>query len=187
MEPLVYPTPRRFAPGGVAAYGYEGRTLFLARVTPSARSGALSAKVNWLVCANACIAGGANPAVGVKVGAKAIPGPQAKRLRAASSVLPKPATGWTLDASRGADGITLIATPPKGFSGTTAEFFPSESGLVDHGRRAVATLKGGKYVFEMEASPFPEPKSRLKGLLVVPKGSARAVIVSTILNRGNAK
>ena len=187
VEPLAFPAPRRFAPGGVAAYGYEGRTLFLARVTPSARSGALSARVAWLVCDEACIPGGANPAAGVKVGAKAIPGPQAARLRNAAARLPRKAPGWTLSADRGAAGITLVVTPPKGSAARKAEFFPSESGLVDHAKPAVATLKGGKFVFEMEASPFPEPKSRLEGLLVFPKGTGGAVIVSTTLGRGNAR
>ena len=186
VEPLEYPAPRRFAPGGVAAYGYEGRTLLLARITPSSTSGALSVKVRWLVCADACIAGGANPAVGVKVGPKTIPGPQAQRLRTAVARLPKPAVGWTLFSSRGADGITFVARPPKAERFPSAEFFPSEGGLVDHAKPAIATLQGAQYVFKMEASPFPEPKSRLNGVLVF-KGAARPLIVSIPLNRGNAR
>ena len=186
VEPLEYPAPKRFAPGGIAAYGYEGRTLLLARVIPSAKSGALSAKVKWLVCSEACIAGSADPAVGVKVGARAIPGPQAKRLRSAVAKLPEAAVGWTFSSARGTDGITLLARPPKGERFPSAEFFPSEGGLVDHAKPATATLKGAQYVFKMEASPFPEPKSRLKGLLVF-RGTPRALIVSTPLNRGHAK
>ena len=186
VEPLEYPAPRRFAPGGIAAYGYEGKTLFLARITPSARSGSLSAKVKWLVCADACIAGGANPAVGVKVGPRTIPGPQATRLRGAANRLPRLAEGWTLASSRAQGGIILLARPPKGERFPSAEFFPSESGLVDHAKPAVATLQGAQYVFKMEASPFPEPKSRLNGVLVF-KGAARPLIVSIPLDRGNAK
>ena len=185
VEPLDYPTPRRFAPGGVAAYGYEGRTLFLARVTPSATPGALAANVRWLVCANACVPGSARVSASVPVGGKTVESRDAERLRTALRELPRPATGWSVRADRGARTIVLVATPPRGAgSEAKAEFFPSESGVIDHAKPAEATLKGGRFVFKMDVSPFPEPRTRLRGLLVVP-GAPRALLVDPKLEPEN--
>ena len=186
IEPLDFPVPRRFAPGGVAAYGFEGTTLFLARVTPSSASGTIRAQAKWLVCANACIPGGALVAAKVSVGRVVRKAAQARRLAAAMNALPRRATGWVLEAVRGREGIVFDAAPPQGGrSPDSAEFFPYDSGLIDQSKRATATLKEGRYVFKMEASPFPEPRSRLYGLIVFSDGSAR--IVLTKLQRGKAR
>ncbi len=186
VEPLEFPAPRRFTPGGVAAYGYEGKTLFLARVTPSATSGTIFAKAKWLVCASACIPGRATVATKVTVEGASRKGSQVRRLMAAGEALPRPAVGWFLEAARGKSGIVFTVAPPQG--GRTpvkAEFFPYDSGLIDQSKRAVATLKDGRYVFKMDPSPFPEPRSRVEALLVFSDGSSR--IVSTKLQRGNAR
>lgn len=181
VEPLEWPIPRRFSTGGIAAYGYTGKTLFLARVTPSSSPGALSAKVDWLVCADACIAGGANPSLRIPVG-RLTTAPTAARLRAARAALPRPASGWTVAATRGKT-VILEARPPAGTvrPAGRAEFFPQESGVVDHGKPALATFKGGRFVFRMGASPFPEKRDRLRGLIVL--GNRRGLLVSPALAR----
>ena len=159
VEPLEEPTPRRFAPGGVAAYGYEGKTLFLARVTPSTTPGLLSASVKWLVCANACVPGSANVSANVILGTTTLGSRDAPSLRTALAYLPRPAVGWTVRATKGQKAITLIATPPLGDAAQRIEFFPSESGVIDHAKTAIATLEGGRFVFKMDDSPFPEARA----------------------------
>lgn len=183
VEPLAFPTPHRFAPGGVAAYGYEGRTLFLARVVPSTASGVLAARAKWLVCSNACIPGEQTVRTRVLVGRSSRPSGESARLKRAEARLPRPAVGWTVSAAR-KNGITLEVRP-RGRSASGAEFFPLVSGLVEQSKPATATLLRGRYVFQMEPSPFPEPRSRLEGLIVLSDGTAR--IVSAPLQRGNAK
>lgn len=185
VEPLDYPAPHRFAPGGVAAYGYEGKALFLARVTPSATPGPLSASVRWLVCANACVPGSANVSTKVAVGSHATPGRDAARLKAAYASLPEPAVGWTVRAVKESKGLVLTATPPKGaVPRTTVEFFPAESGVIDHAKPALATSKGGRFVFKMDASPFPEPRTRLKGLLVFSGVRRQALSIAPKIENG---
>ncbi len=187
VEPLEFPVPKRFAPGGIAAYGYEGKTHFLARVTPSKSPGALSAKVSWLVCKEACVQGGASLTTKVGLGAKAVAGPMAANLRAAQARLPSPAAGWNVRATAG-KGVVLTATLPPGASQgwRQVEFFPAESGAVDQGRPLLATLQGNALVFKMDASPFPEGRTRLPGLIVTTVGGQRrAALVNPRLEKGN--
>ena len=185
VEPLEYPAPRRFAPGGVAAYGYEGRTLLLARVIPSSTPGALAARVKWLVCAEACVQGSATLSRPMPLGVRAAT-KDAPRLRAALASLPEPAKGWTVTAARGGSAVTLVATPPKDASPRGAiEFFPLESGVVDHARPFVATLQGDRFVLKMDASPYPESHDRLKGLLVLPGARRRAFLVGPKIAHGD--
>lgn len=186
VEPLEWPVPIRFAPGGIAAYGYEGKTLFLARVTPSKTPGTLTAKASWLVCSDACIQGAATVRAKVALASTAVAGASGARLRAAQASLPSPAAGWSLRATTGLKGVTLVAKPPEGTRAKTLEFFPEESGVIDHAKPALATLQGGRYVFKFEASPFPEKRTRLVGLLAFSSGAGReALIVAPKLEREN--
>ncbi len=182
VEPLEFPIPRRFAPGGVAAYGYEGKTFFLARITPSTTPGGIAAKASWLVCSEACVQGGATVGARVPLGAVK-PGPYAKALRSAHLALPRPGAGRL--RARTGKGVTLEATFASPASWwKRAEFFPSESGAVDQAKPILATLQGGKIVFKMERSPFPEQRSQLKGLIVFASGPRRqAVQVETKLEK----
>jgi DsbC/DsbD-like thiol-disulfide interchange protein len=192
VEPLGYPVPKRFAPGGIAAYGYEGSVVFLAWVTPSARAGVLSAKAKWLVCRDACFPGGANVSQQVRVG-KSVRASGAERvqLRAALRDLPVEST-WPAKAWLGKKDIGLEIKPSGALPRGTAHFFPLESGIIDHGKDAVATLRSGSVVFKMSISPFPESRFRLRGLLVAPKGTKwpggrTALIVDARLEKGDPR
>ena len=184
VEPLEYPAPRRFAPGGVAAYGYEGKTLLLARVTPSSKPGALAARVRWLVCSEACVQGGASLSRTLGVGSRREPSPDAGRLKSAQVDLPRPAVGWQIVATRDRKSVSLVAHPA-GRPAMRVEFFPTESGLVDQSKPFEATLLKGRYVLKMDVSPFPEPRSRLRGLLVPQGDRRRAVYVDTSFVTGD--
>lgn len=188
VEPLEFPTPSRFAPGGITAYGYEGKTHFLARVTPSRTAGVLSATAKWLVCADACIPGGATVKARISLGAQAIPSRVASGLRVARAGLPSPAVGWRFRATKGKQ-IVLSASPgatstiTKGWK--RPEFFPAESGVVDQAKPILATLQGNGFVFQVNASPFPEQRSRLAGVIVYGNaGNRRAIFVSPKLEPG---
>jgi thiol:disulfide interchange protein DsbD len=191
VEPLEYPVPERFAPGGITAYGYEGKTFFLARVTPSRMPGTLAASVKWLVCSNACIQGAATVKAKIPMGAKAVASPTAARLRMERAQLPRPATGWTVRATKGKRvvlavdlGRQLLVT--KGWR--APEFFPAESGVVDQAKPLLATLQGNGFVFKMNASPFPEKRERLAGVIVYGNvGSRRAMFVNPRLEPGESR
>ncbi len=192
VEPLGYPVPRRFAPGGIAAYGYETMVTFLAWVTPSAQTGVVSAKAKWLVCRDACLPGAAAVSQQVRVGRSSQPsGAERVLLRRELRNLPV-ASSWVSRAWLGKKDVVLQVTPtgpvPKG----PVHFFPLESGIIDHGKDAVATLKSGPLVFKMSVSPFPENRSRLQGLLVAPRGTywpggRTALIVDARLEKGDPR
>lgn len=184
VEPLVFPTPRRFSPGGVTAYGYEGKTLFLARVTPSRTPGPLTAKAKWLVCSNACIPGDASLSVTVPLGTTKL-GPQARNFQAAQRNLPR--RGRDQATAKVGKSVVLVVrlVPPVRFAeGQTAEFFPAVSGVVDQAKPFLETLRNGTLVFKMDVSPFPERNDRLPGLIVL-KGLGRrqAILVDAKLER----
>ena len=180
VEPLEFPKPHRFTPGGVTAYGYEGKTLFLARVTPGATAGTVAADVRWLVCHEACIAGAATVSARITVGKRNLPTPDAARLRVARNALPLAAPGWRFAAVRSGDKLRLVATPPKGARPAKAQFFPLDGGQIDQAKAALATFQGGRYVFNMDPSPFPEAQARLRGLLDLGPG-ARPVLLDPVL------
>lgn len=186
VEPLEFPTPSRFEPGGIAAYGYEGKTLFLARVTPNAKPGALSANVKWLVCSNACIPGEAAVSAKVPVGPSASPSGTAAQLRSAYASLPTTAKGWAVRAVKGSKEIVLTATPPKGVAvGSSVEFFPENGGVIDQAKPALATSQGSGLVFKLPVSPFPEPQTSLKGLLVVSGARRQAYRIAPKIEKGS--
>lgn len=186
VEPLEWPVPKRFTPGGIASYGYEGKTLFLARVTPTTAGGVLAADAKWLVCQEACVIGGATVAMKLKPGALKA-SPHATRLRLAQRELPSPAAGWTLRALAG-KRVILTATPSRGVSVPEGpvEFFPFESGVIDQGRPAIATREGTRFVFTMDPSPFPEKRSRLAGLMIFTiAGRRQALLVNPLIKPGS--
>jgi DsbC/DsbD-like thiol-disulfide interchange protein len=65
VTPVEFPIPIRFAQAGdITAYGYTGRVVFLATVTPPASAAfepgnvKLGVDVAWLSCSNVCVPGG---------------------------------------------------------------------------------------------------------------------------------
>ncbi|RYG24401.1 hypothetical protein EON82_10850 [bacterium] len=188
VEPLEFPTPQRFEPGGITSYGYEGKTHFLAKVTPSKTPGTLSANVKWLVCSDACIQGGATVKAMVVLGPQASPSKAAAALRKAQAALPQPKKAWTVRATSGKQVVLTVTPNPrqivtKGWR--QPEFFPLESGVIDQAKPLLATLQGNGFVFRMNASPFPEKRTRLAGLIVLREGNhRRAVFVNPKLEPG---
>lgn len=181
VEPLAFPTPRRFAPGGVTAYGYEGKTLFLARVTPSTTPGVLSARVKWLVCSQACVPGSASFTTRVPLGSPKS-SLEANALRAAQHDLPQ--TGRARATATIGRSVLLTVRLARSAEGQKAEFFPAVSGVVDQAKPFTATLRNGTLVFKMDVSPFPERNDRLPGLVVFTRsGERRALAVDAKIIR----
>jgi DsbC/DsbD-like thiol-disulfide interchange protein len=65
VSPVQFPLPIKFEqPGDIVAYGYTGKVIFLATVTPPAENVLkpgnvkLDVDVSWLVCNDVCVPGG---------------------------------------------------------------------------------------------------------------------------------
>src|SRR3984893_11851303 len=71
---ILWPVPERFVQGGIGNYGYAGSADLLVPITaakdlvPGAAAG-LAGEASWLVCADICIPGRAQPALSPPAGA----------------------------------------------------------------------------------------------------------------------
>ena len=109
--PIEWPVPEaKLEPGDIQTYAYGGRVLLLTKITPPAGiSGniTLRAKVEWLVCKETCIPGGAEVELTLPVAATATPA-NAVLFEEFRSLLPseKPAP-YQLQWNRSANQLTL--------------------------------------------------------------------------------
>ena len=75
--PIQWPAPvAKLEPGDIQTYAYSGRVLLLTTITPPAtisENAALQAKVDWLVCEEICIPGGAEVSLELPVADSAAP------------------------------------------------------------------------------------------------------------------
>lgn len=75
--PIRWPAPEaKLEPGDIQTYAYSGRVLLITTITPPAQvSGniTLKARVDWLVCKETCIPGGAEVALPLPVAANSAP------------------------------------------------------------------------------------------------------------------
>jgi len=75
--PIEWPAPEsKLEPGDIQTYAYSGRVLLLTTITPTAEMSGnitLQAKVDWLVCKETCIPGGAEVELTLPVTANALP------------------------------------------------------------------------------------------------------------------
>ena len=56
---LQFPVPSKFVHGDITAYGYKNEIVLLATITPAADAkGPVKARLDWLVCREACLRGG---------------------------------------------------------------------------------------------------------------------------------
>lgn len=161
--PLRWPTPERINASGVISYGYSRQVVLLADLTPPAgkpSSGQISAKVEWLVCEDACLQ--ATETVRLRLPSAANP-----LVAQTLAKLPKPQPAG-LAARRSGRQISLQL--PAQMHASRAEFFPSEAATLNHS--AAQTLTNG--ALRLELSEFTSsPPRRLRGVLVLTTSSGR--------------
>ncbi len=174
---LRFPTPVLGTFADAPFYGYEGRTAFLATITPPAdlepgTSIELVGDASWLACKQSCIPGDAEVSTTVAVGASTTSDPaQASLFDAARAAMPADDTGWNASASALGDSITLRLDPP------TASHEPGEVRLFSansvEDSAAPQTLRKTDAGYELTITRNPEldtPPDRIEGILKASNG-----------------
>lgn len=166
-----WPAPvRHISDGEILDYVHEGEVtlLFPVELESGAKAGGtidIKAKVDWLVCKDLCLPGGAEVSISLPVAATASAGADAGRFTEARRTHPRaPKAG---EVSTQWSGRTLEVRST-GATGLT--FFPYES---DAGVLPVDMLKAGQVrgaSMKLEYTEEVDRASRVRGLLVVERG-----------------
>jgi len=175
--PIEWPLPQRLPVGNLANYGYEGEVLLpvTIRVPDSARtlaSATLAVHVDWLVCNELCIPGGADLSLSlpIRAAAEQRPGPQAALFAATRLRIPQPLSLPAAHASLQAEQVVLEFAAGK-LAASHLEFFPLEAGRLVAAAEQTLRQRGATMHLELAAaSPVEADFRRLRGVLVANGG-----------------
>ena len=134
---IVYPAPERLTEGPFTSFAYTGEVLLPFLATPAQAAGPLSATVHatWLVCATICVPEETSFHLDLPSGTGA-PGAQAALFAAADARTPR-ASPFAAHVTQ--TGTLWLAAPK--LSLRSAQFFPAEPGVIDHGAVQPLTVR----------------------------------------------
>lgn len=187
--PIEWPTPKRFAVGPLANFGYEGETLLPFRVQVPAgwteATVSIRANVTYVVCKDVCIPGDASVSIELPVLAAPLSSVHAAKFAQLDAQAPRPDP--TLQVRAHLDGRALALDVPQGQAPQRAEFFPFEPGLTSApaGQRLHRTSQGWQLSIARPEYNVADPASveRVAGVLVL---DGRAVEVDAAVVRAPA-
>jgi thiol:disulfide interchange protein DsbD len=174
--PILWTTPERLEQYGLVSYCYEREALFLVQLTPptAAKTGTveLMGKANWLICQRGCMAASELLRLRLRVGNEE-PNPLwGSKLAAAQKDLPAPAAGLAYLAAETDKRILLTVQADKPVENAQGiRFYPLDETIEPAAPQPVTNNKRG-FTIALKVSDFaPGEITRLRGLLVPPKGS----------------
>jgi thiol:disulfide interchange protein DsbD len=176
-RPLQWPVPQLLRVGDLANYGYEGDVLFpvSVQVPASAPLGSrahFAAHVDWLVCNELCIPGGADLALDLPVVAQPRPGPEADAIAAARALVP-PSLALDSPRARLADRHVTLEYTAGAQAPRRLEFFSSDAGRIEAAAPQVLHVQGRRVRLELRAAdPVEDGFKSLSGVLVGDGGPA---------------
>ncbi|MDD3444169.1 MAG: protein-disulfide reductase DsbD family protein [Zavarzinia sp.] len=165
--PIQWPLPEALPVGPLVNYGYEGEVWLLSEiVVPADYAGdtlAITARADWLICADICVPEGADLSLSVPVAEGAAPDPRhALGFEKARALLPLPLPA-PLVASRQGEVLEILL--PDVLQAKTAHFFPADGDVVV--AAAPQILEGSRLTATLETGFAGE---RLGGVLVIESG-----------------
>jgi DsbC/DsbD-like thiol-disulfide interchange protein len=189
LAPLQWPFPETFGDPPVQSYGYEGRMLLLARVTPPALLPAetpceFKVALSWMICRDLCVPKMADLTLTLPV----LPAPPAwsewrPLFDATRRRLPSPDPGWRFQADAAGDTLALAITPPPETppeNRTSARFYPDDWNLA---AAQADWTSATNPVLRVKLAPGAKPPGRLTGTLVLsparPGAEKKAIAVDT--------
>jgi len=192
--PIEWPVPKRIPVPPLANYGYEGEVLLPVQVgvPKSAFLGdvVLKARVDWLVCKEICIPGGADLTLRLPLvlGSPA-PDPRwASPIAAARAAVPGDIKGWATTAMGKGNQIEVTLTPAQGRvrAPKSLYFFAADGGLVEPSGIQSSRVDGDtlRLVLPVAADLRADTK-QLSGILVSDPplaGNAAAVAIEAPLS-----
>lgn len=180
---IRWPTPRRYlAEGGLLDHVYEHRVTLVIPVTaPSSASpgttARIAARVEWLVCKDACIPGEADLSLDLPlVPDGPAPSPDAPLFAAADAAIPAPLPEGVARFAHEPDAIRIDVP-----GAARAAFYPTRNGLTPADPIADAAPDGPSLRLRFDPAELAAPGAVLRGVLEVwPRGAtpvARAYAV----------
>lgn len=139
---IVWPTPKRLPVGPIMNYGYEGRVVLAVPIevpanAPTGQTGALTANVDYLVCAQVCVPGSAKVGLALPIvaGTPRTDPAWGQTIENALAAAPKPA-GIIARYQRSGSGLRLAVSGPPlaGISPSEVYFYPSDDSLIDQAK-----------------------------------------------------
>ena len=191
IEPLQYPSPKRFVKAPLVSYGYEGTVTypFRVRLDKQLKNGnpiTIEGKARWLVCTDTCIPQKTDIKWKIPMGrttATAAPG-----LTAARNNLPQPGASLAVTATKDKQHYYIrLKAPDQPKPIQSVLFFPKQQRIIQGFRaqpftrdRSGSRLGQLKLVRDVDAGKNP---SRLEGVVVFnPDGAnARGFVISPAL------
>jgi DsbC/DsbD-like thiol-disulfide interchange protein len=175
---LLWPTPRRYQIGPLVIYGYDGELYLMARIAPPASlkpgtRAEISAEVDWLACAEACVPGRGEVHLTLPV-RDSHPEPAQRWVAAIEKTRldqPQPSSSWIVhgfieDEERYELEARLVGDTGDPIEG--AEFYPYASDVIEHAavQQFVARRQGFDLVLKRARMSLEFP-DRLTGVLVI--------------------
>ena len=178
--PIRWPHPQRFETGPLMTFGYADEVLLPVRIKVPAdaepgTSAKLTAKVDWLVCKEACLPGSATLELVLPVAAEAteVDAKWREAFESAEAALPRSDPGWQVTATTDGEGVTLHVAGPASRRQATPQifFFPDEAGVIAPGAVQTLTVAADRLTLELQpATERTEPIEQLRGVLVAEDG-----------------
>ncbi|MFL5252559.1 MAG: protein-disulfide reductase DsbD family protein [Rhodopila sp.] len=159
---IDWPTPRRVAEGPVMTYAYTNQVLL--PVTVTAKTGAIKAHAQWLVCKDICIPEEGDFTLTLPVGT---PKPSAEALLFAEHdrVVPR-ASPW---AARIAPDGTLFVQGPELTPSTVTDawFIPDQPGRIQDGAAQPLSVRRDGFTLSLKPAQGFNAQTNLSGVLSV--------------------
>lgn len=179
--PVRWPYPERKEVAGIVFHAYEGEVVLLGEIHPPpglspGKEVEISAHLRWGVCREVCIPQEIRLSLSLPTTDRpASPNVRWGRVAAAAHRrIPQSIPGWTLRASREAEGLVVrVAHPEEGrLPRGTLTFFPEDAAVLPAAVALAPRREGGELVIRIEAADLPAEGTthRLRGILVAPSG-----------------
>jgi thiol:disulfide interchange protein len=168
---IEWPYPKKLPLGPLMNFGYEGEVLHLVSVTtpsgfPLGQKLTLSAKAEWLVCADVCIPEDGVVSLSLTSASSLAPGRWESAFVRAREAVPSKVLN---DVTGSIDGMTAtlsVRTPAVG-EGANMAFFPFRDDLIANAAKQVFTKTDSGFTLTVPlASPRIEDLKLLDGILV---------------------
>lgn len=185
---IQWPYPKKLPLGPLMNFGYEGETLHLVTIqTPKNLNAGdkitLSAKADWLVCADVCIPEEGDVSVTLPVSldaaASRIDPRWANAFATAQAALPvafNTRTNWKASAKLAPQGLQIDLTPPTPPQGETLDlqeltFYPYQGELIENaGKQVLTRVSEGFRLFVPVIDPLAADLKTVNGVLVSSNG-----------------
>jgi thiol:disulfide interchange protein DsbD len=172
--PIQWPYPEAQRVGPLLNYGYSGEVMLLTELTPpaDAKPGpvALKADADWLVCKDICIPEKAALALDFAVaeGEAAPVAANTELFAKARAQLPADPSGWTAEAARAGNTLTVRVVPAGGaVAPAKVLYFPFRENFIDHPAPQVMARDGNGFRLALKlVEPVPEGIANADGVFV---------------------